>query len=263
MKKGFTLIELSIVLVIIGLLIGGILVAQSMIESAKTQKLIREVKQYEVLINLFKERFQKLPGDMNNAEDYWGSVSGSCFNSPGTGTETCNGDGDGGVDYDNGTDNPHEGFRVWEHLSNAGFVDETYRGSTDASCTSTICYYPDDNVPKLSWSDTSLLHLVYVSTANTWAGKTEARHIFIVGSNDNFYNASFTGRWWGQTFTTAQALAIDAKLDDGTPYTGTVTGMKGGLYTPTCTNNDFTNSANYYLTHDEEACMLFIDAEIY
>ncbi len=63
MKNGFTLVELSIVLVIIGLLTGGILVGQSLIESAKTSKLIRDLGQYEVAIKLFRNTYKALPGD--------------------------------------------------------------------------------------------------------------------------------------------------------------------------------------------------------
>ena len=65
MKKGFTLVELSIVLVIIGLLIGGVLVAQSLIDSAKIQSTIKILGQSDIAISNFKDRYRQLPGDTN------------------------------------------------------------------------------------------------------------------------------------------------------------------------------------------------------
>jgi prepilin-type N-terminal cleavage/methylation domain-containing protein len=62
-KKGFTLVELSIVLVIIGLLIGGILVAQSMIKSAQINAFVRQLQQYDSAVTNFKTKYNNLPGD--------------------------------------------------------------------------------------------------------------------------------------------------------------------------------------------------------
>lgn len=62
-KKGFTLVELSIVLVIIGLLIGGILVAQSMIGTAKIQALTRQIGQFDAAVANFQTKFNQMPGD--------------------------------------------------------------------------------------------------------------------------------------------------------------------------------------------------------
>jgi prepilin-type N-terminal cleavage/methylation domain-containing protein len=64
-QRGFTLVELSIVLVIIGLLIGGVLVAQSMISSAKLQAQIKQFQQLDIAISNFQIRFGSLPGDSN------------------------------------------------------------------------------------------------------------------------------------------------------------------------------------------------------
>ena len=63
MRKGFTLVELSIVLVIIGLLIGGILVGQSMISSAKINKVVKQLSQYDIVVVNFREKYRQLPGD--------------------------------------------------------------------------------------------------------------------------------------------------------------------------------------------------------
>lgn len=62
-KKGFTLVELAIVLVIIGLLIGGILVAQSMIKTAKIGKFVSIIQQFDVSVSNFQTKYNSLPGD--------------------------------------------------------------------------------------------------------------------------------------------------------------------------------------------------------
>ena len=67
-NKGFTLIELSIVIVIIGLLIGGIIVANSMIESSRIKSFITQISQYDIAIMLFQENYGSLPGDFNMGE---------------------------------------------------------------------------------------------------------------------------------------------------------------------------------------------------
>jgi len=63
MKNGFTLVELSIVLVIIGLLIGGILVGQSLIDSAKLQSFVRQMQQYDAALLTFYTKYKSIPGD--------------------------------------------------------------------------------------------------------------------------------------------------------------------------------------------------------
>ena len=82
-RSGFTLVELSIVLVIIGLLIGGILTAQSMIETANVNATVRQIGQFDAGVSNFKERFQYLPGDAPAFGGNGNSVIGRYLNGSG------------------------------------------------------------------------------------------------------------------------------------------------------------------------------------
>jgi len=69
-QLAFTLIELSIVLVIIGLVIGGVLVGQDLIGSAKNRAYVSQLVSYNSAVNTFKIKYNCLPGDCANATDY-------------------------------------------------------------------------------------------------------------------------------------------------------------------------------------------------
>lgn len=127
MKKGFTLLELSIVLVIIGLIIGGVTAGQDLIRAAELNAVNNQINQYRVAINTFKLKYNQLPGDMTNAQSYWPS----CVDN---GVNTCNGDGDGVVIFGS------EGYRFWQHLSLAGLIAGSYNGQQ--VITSLEDYYP-------------------------------------------------------------------------------------------------------------------------
>jgi prepilin-type N-terminal cleavage/methylation domain-containing protein len=79
-KKGFTLVELSIVLVIIGLLIGGVLKGQSMIENSKIKRFVSDIDSLVAASYNYQDRFNALPGD-----DILGSTRGATANGNGNG----------------------------------------------------------------------------------------------------------------------------------------------------------------------------------
>lgn len=74
-QTGFTLIELAIVLVIIGLLLGGVLKGQELINSARVKTLITEMKNVQVYIYGYQDRFRVLPGDDSQAAAHVGGVA--------------------------------------------------------------------------------------------------------------------------------------------------------------------------------------------
>lgn len=72
-KAGFTLIELSIVLVIIGFLVGGVLVGQTLLTAAAVRAQATQIEKYNAAVNTFYGKFQYLPGDMPQAAvQQWG-----------------------------------------------------------------------------------------------------------------------------------------------------------------------------------------------
>tara|TARA_R110001599_G_scaffold64023_3_gene178582 strand:+ start:156932 stop:157609 length:678 start_codon:yes stop_codon:yes gene_type:complete len=66
-QKGFTLVEIAIVLVIIGLLLGGVLKGQEMIESARIKSVVRDMNGVSAAFNTYLDRFRVMPGDDTNA----------------------------------------------------------------------------------------------------------------------------------------------------------------------------------------------------
>ena len=107
MKKqsGFTLIEIAIVLVIIGLLLGGVLKGQEMMTNAKIKRLANDFNGISAAAFSYLDRYSFLPGDDVNANARWGAplVSG------------------GG----NGIINNAERPDVWEHLRASGLITGT------------------------------------------------------------------------------------------------------------------------------------------
>jgi len=106
-QSGFTLIEIAIVLVIIGLLLGGILKGQELITSARVRNIIAQLDGTKAAFFGFQDRYRALPGDFTAATT---QITGA----------TQNGDGDGQIEA------PTESIAVWDHLSHAGFINGTF-----------------------------------------------------------------------------------------------------------------------------------------
>jgi prepilin-type N-terminal cleavage/methylation domain-containing protein len=120
-ESGFTLIEIAIVLVIIGLLLGGVLKGQELITGARVRNFIQQQDGVKAAYFGFLDRYRALPGDYSNAAATIAGVAGGC----GAGG---NGDGNGQI-----TTAGNENILVWEHLSKAGFINGSYTCAATAS----------------------------------------------------------------------------------------------------------------------------------
>lgn len=123
-QEGFTLVEIAIVLVIIGLLLGGILKGQEMITQAKIKNAIADFSGISAAYHGYVDRYKKLPGDDPCAG---GTVTvGNCGTTTGRWTGATAGDGNGLVagKYNSATA-ANESRLWWDHLRRSGFVGGT------------------------------------------------------------------------------------------------------------------------------------------
>ena len=109
-QSGFTLIEIAIVLVIIGLILGGILQGQELITSARVRSLADQTNNITVAWFAFQDRYRGLPGDYVSAS---GQIKAGLLN----------GDGNGIIDSN------QERGQLWAHLGSSGILAGSYDGA--------------------------------------------------------------------------------------------------------------------------------------
>ena len=112
-QRGFTLIEISIVLVIIALLLGGVLKGQSLIGNAKYNRWVNEIDAYRAAFYTFQQTYGALPGDFNKASTRLKLPSGVSVRN-GNGNNTIDGGGNTALNQDSGN--------AFKHLILAGLL---------------------------------------------------------------------------------------------------------------------------------------------
>jgi len=130
------LVELSLVLVIIATILSGVTIGAKVIDNAKLSKTISQVEKLTSAVLNFQLSFNALPGDIDNASEYFGS---SCAGGDAT---KCNGDGDGEV-YCSDSSTTNEVAKVYHHIYLAKIIDEVIDddtfGAGDVDLTGVTC----------------------------------------------------------------------------------------------------------------------------
>ena len=217
-KSAFSLIELSIVLIIIGLLIAGITGGASLIKSSELRSIMGEARGYAVAVNSFFTQYDQYPGD---ASTNVGSNS------------TLIGDRDNQIEFvNNATTAMAEGIDAWYDLKDIGAIDLAF---TSVTMTSPEALVPVVNIPGskikgAGWAfdyNISTLQNVVVLTGTTEA--YAATKSLVNGLNLST-GADIAKNISTEIISAPDAFSIDSKIDDGKANTGNVQAV-GQSYT--------------------------------
>ncbi len=205
--SGFSLVELSIVLVILGLLVGGVLSGQSLIRAAELRSATTAMERLVTSTYTFRDKYMALPGDMSNAASFWGTWTGN--SNPALVGGAKNGNGDGFIDTNAVADD--ERFNLFRHLALAGLIEGSYAGSYQDP-------QPTGNQPGVTTPPSRLggTAMMFVHTAK---GTNK-----IYGTQGNFYQLQSVSTPYA-VIKPEEAWQIDTKLDDGKPGSGRIMGL--------------------------------------
>jgi len=217
-RAGFTLVELSIVLVILGLIVGGIMAGQNLLRAAEMRSIATEFSRYSSAINNFRSQYRAIPGDMVNATDYWGDnpATGGCADAAVTdGTPgTCNGNGNGIIDL-NAAGQTSEAFQFWNQLALAGLIEGQFSGFAGSGG---IAHTTESNAPKSKAQNAYWGAYTLSNYTGTWPNSYTYDY-----ANFFFFGALQSNTWpLTATLTPKEAWNIDLKLDDGKPGRGMI-----------------------------------------
>ena len=190
-QKGFTLVEIAIVLVIIGLLLGGILKGQEMITQAKIKNVVADFSGISAAYYGYQDRYRAIPGDDPNAQSRWGATA-----FPGDGNGVVAGAYNVSCPVSASATAP-ESCLWWDDLRRAGFVAGN-GGQAAVQCS---------------------------HRPTRGANRGRRSPVPIMGTD-----AAGTGGFAGLIVCSANlpdkiAIAVDTQMDDGVPDSGTVRGL--------------------------------------
>ena len=279
-KNGFTLIELSIVLIIISLIVAGIVGGKALISSAKLNKVIRDFNAIQTALNSFYLEYDGYPGDLANAYDYFANGDDTICGGNNTSNSGCNGNGDNKIGYSGVYYTMYESIRAWRHLSLAKLLPVAENYGTNYTCLITSyssgCGISSPNVMLSDFRNNTGYIFVHPATYADAAipnffGKTTAFIMLSYPDGGNGVTSS-VGNMLGTTegvMTPANAKSIDKKIDDGLPTKGELIGIStrtassGNCTSPNITMSQIDSTAPsntpYNLAETNNTCSILLN----
>lgn len=193
--RGFTLVELSIVLVVIGLLVGGILAGQSLLETATSYKYVKELQSFKISYDGFIHTFKEKPGDFSRRVEMLGA--------------SANGNGNGLIEWYHQTPGIDEAAFYWQDIKNFNYpdLDKNFRLLTSSSR-----YLGRDRKREIFYYTYS--GDLYFDTSNV------SREDAVTLANDGPEGGAIDTA----SIKASMIASIDKKIDNGKPWTGFIRG---------------------------------------
>ena len=202
-QAGFTLVELAIVMIIIGLLIGGILKGQELIANAQTTATVAQIKGLDGALSTFRDKYSVLPGDLTNPRDRLRDCTAAPCNN--------GGNGNGRVDAPTLGATPnmtHEGVTAFSHMAAADLISGIDIDNNNGPSFGV-------NLPEAKIGGGFWLGFTANGNASGVTGMRAGHYLVLNG-----IVGTLGGTNGGLTAT--QAGQIDRKIDDGDPTSGSV-----------------------------------------
>lgn len=222
MKSGFTLIELSIVLVIIGLIVGGILTGQDLINAAAVRAQIAQIEKYNTAVHTFQAKYGCIPGDCNAAT--FGFAARGQYAGEGDGNGIIEGNRTNAAGNNAGIyEGAGETAMFWNDLGVAGLIDGSFTGATSNNppviqITSSSSPSLDNYFPRGKIGNGNYVFVYSGGTEGPPWHPSSVNYFALSGiSFLGTYSVSAT-----LNLSVLQAYSIDKKTDDGLPLTGKV-----------------------------------------
>ncbi len=245
-KRGFSLVELAVVIVIVGVIMAAVLAAQSIIASAKITDFIKQMQQTDIAVQNFATMYDSLPGDSKR------------FDPKGNNNRRIEDDAMlmyPGIAPFGFT---KEIANFWVHLGKSGFGEGKYNFVTTSANNLFDNIPPDLNIPPVpSLSDKAGILVSYDN------GTTRNYYFITDYSQNNLsYDGLDGGLDWG-VVSPARTFAIDKKIDDGLAKKGKFrSGTSSGLFTAGHIDNNCTMSPVsdlYNLNFKGPSCKIYME----
>lgn len=253
--SGFSLVELSIVLVILGLLTGGILAGQSLIRASELRAIMTDANKYISSAQAFRDRYAAYPGDFRDGTKYWGRMNSNadCVTNSGQAVNAtsgvCDGNGDWQINFAAGGGQSGEYVQFWRQLQKAGYIEGNFSG-VDITGGSGGESQAGFNAPA-----TKMANGVWgVHYQGVYAGSANWQY---AGDWGTLLNVGISASGWGDgpLLKPAEAYNIDKKMDDGAPGTGKVIANNIAVCANAASVTDYNST--YTVSYTSPACALY------